>query len=120
MEIRVTPASFIRIMAVGVENGMFKRVPERRVDRVGNVAVGAVAVFAAGHHDKQLFLRLNDLDVVHGKLVVECDRCDRAERRRLKGPSDFDIGNFHRVHHAFAAAKASFLPNLPHCGDWDA
>ena len=49
---------------------MLQRVAERRVDGMGNVTVGAVAVFAAGHHDKQLLLRLDDLDVVHGKLVV--------------------------------------------------
>ena len=69
---------------VGADDFFFEFAAEIGVDRVNDVAVGAVGIFAAGHDDEVFVTDADDFDVVESELIVERDGYDRLHRTFVK------------------------------------
>ena len=55
---------------VSLHNGGLQHPTELCVDGMYDIPIGFVRIFSAGHDDKELVPRINDLDVVDGELTV--------------------------------------------------
>ena len=95
MRLRLLCLQLCQMGLVTVKNCLLQNVPRLRRDGVGNIAEGAVFIFAAGHGDKQPLRALYDLDIVYGKVAVDGDRDQRLQPCVLVNFADPDIGDVH-------------------------
>ena len=67
-----------------------------RADGMHDVVISPVRCAPRGHGEEQMVVTRDNLDVVHGEHVVECDRY-QGEQPSLSGKAaEFDLGNLHK------------------------